>query len=269
MPVDPTPSPDVTPAPVDPTEAPVDATPAPVDVTPAPVETPTAVPPTDAPPTASPPTNLPPTVPVDPTLAPIAVTPTLTIDDSLPTIVEILTGDVRFTTLVTLVSDSRLLPPLEGPEPLTVFVPTNQAFMDLGLPPDTDQDTITSVFLYHVIDGKVPLGNGLSVMTLNGAEVILTVTETETKVNDANIEEMIPASNSIVYVIDLVLIPPSNLCSDEVFDTIIVGAGMTGLTATNVLKESGLSYIVLEMSDRIGGCMKSVNFGGYKVELGT
>jgi transforming growth factor-beta-induced protein len=165
--------------------------------------------PGDTTPTVDPPIDPTPTpAPVESTPSPVQTTPSPV--ESTPTIVEILMGDDRFTTLVTLVSGAGLAPPLEGEGPLTVFAPTNQAFIDLGLPEDTDQEVITSVLLYHVVGGEVPLEDGLSVKTLNGAEVILTVTETETKVNDANIEETIPASNGIVYVIDTVLIPPSD-----------------------------------------------------------
>lgn len=61
---------------------------------------------------------------------------------------------------------------------------------------------------------------------------------------------------------------PNAVCPTTPFDTIVVGAGMAGLTAANTLKEAGLSYVVLEQSERIGGRMKSIDFGGAKVEEG-
>jgi len=124
-------------------------------------------------------------------------------------IVEILAGDSRFTQLVTLVDGAGLVPPLQGEGPLTVFAPTNQAFNNLGLPADTSPEDIEAVLLYHVVGGAVSLENGLTVTTLNGADVLLTVTDTEIKVNDANIRQTIAASNGIIYVIDAVLLPPS------------------------------------------------------------
>ena len=127
-----------------------------------------------------------------------------------PDIVDVLASDPRFTTLVEAVILAGLAPPLQGEGPLTVFAPTNDAFAAI----DTSGLTIeqlNSVLLYHVVGGEVLLEDGLSVTTLNGAEVVLTVAFDETQVNEANIEETILASNGIIYVIDAVLIPPPSL----------------------------------------------------------
>ena len=43
---------------------------------------------------------------------------------------------------------------------------------------------------------------------------------------------------------------------------------MAGLTSAKTLKDQGLSYVVLEQSNRIGGRMMSADFAGEKVELG-
>jgi uncharacterized surface protein with fasciclin (FAS1) repeats len=109
-----------------------------------------------------------------------------------------------------LIIGAGLLPGFESEGPLTLFAPTNQAFVDLGLPSDTDPAVIEQVLLYHVVSGRVPLQDQLTVNTLQGDPVTLTVTAQETKVEDSNIEETIDASNGVIYVIDAVLIPPED-----------------------------------------------------------
>jgi len=132
----------------------------------------------------------------------VLIPPTLT-----QNIVEILANDGRFTELVTAVGSADLTDALQGEGPLTVFAPTDAAFAAI----DTSELTLeqlTAILLYHVAGENVILENGLSVPTLNGANVLLTITEEERKVNDANIEEdRILASNGIIYVIDAVLLP--------------------------------------------------------------
>jgi len=128
----------------------------------------------------------------------------------LRTIAKILADEANLSTLYSLVDGAGLLPALDGNGPLTLFAPTNQAFVNLGLDPNTPADVIESVLLYHVVDQLIaPLKDGEIYITFNGATVELTVTATEIKVNVANIEDSILASNGIVYVIDAVLIPPS------------------------------------------------------------
>ncbi|GMP41561.1 hypothetical protein CsSME_00011611 [Camellia sinensis var. sinensis] len=51
---------------------------------------------------------------------------------------------------------------------------------------------------------------------------------------------------------------------------IIVGAGISGISAAKVLAEKGVDDIViLEASDRIGGRIRKDEFGGVSVELGA
>lgn len=99
------------------------------------------------------------------------------------------------------------MPGFESEGPLTLFAPTNQAFVDLDLPADTDPDVIEQVLLYHVVAGRVPLQDQLTVNTLQGQPVTLTVTAQETKVEESDIIDTIDASNGVIYVIDSVLVP--------------------------------------------------------------
>lgn len=110
----------------------------------------------------------------------------------------------------------------EGPyEQLTVFAPTNQAFIDLlnNLPDynslddfDTEEDIalLTSILLYHVVEGRVyssDLSSG-PVTTLNGAFNLdldnLTID------GNAMLEPSllnVQATNGVIHVIDAVLVP--------------------------------------------------------------
>ncbi|OIW11791.1 hypothetical protein TanjilG_31193 [Lupinus angustifolius] len=51
---------------------------------------------------------------------------------------------------------------------------------------------------------------------------------------------------------------------------IIIGAGISGISAAKILAENGVDDVVLlEASDRIGGRMRKEQFGGVSVELGA
>ncbi|KAG6630298.1 polyamine oxidase 1-like [Carya illinoinensis] len=54
------------------------------------------------------------------------------------------------------------------------------------------------------------------------------------------------------------------------YSVIIIGAGVSGLSAAKVLTENGLEdLVILEASDRIGGRVRKEDFGGVSVELGA
>ncbi|GAB3385833.1 FAD-dependent oxidoreductase [Humibacter soli] len=53
------------------------------------------------------------------------------------------------------------------------------------------------------------------------------------------------------------------------FDTIIVGAGMSGVTAARMLADSGQHVVVLEARDRVGGRMWTDRSAGFPVDLGA
>jgi transforming growth factor-beta-induced protein len=104
---------------------------------------------------------------------------------------------------------------LSGAGPFTVFAPTNEAFAAAGADV-TDVPTIAAILKYHVVAGKIPssaLQATQSVPTLQGEEIVVTVTDAGVFVNGDS-QVVIPdvmATNGVVHVVNKVLVPPSML----------------------------------------------------------
>jgi uncharacterized surface protein with fasciclin (FAS1) repeats len=132
------------------------------------------------------------------------------------TIVDIAVADGRFTTLVAALTAADLVGTLSGEGPFTVFAPTDDAFAKL--PEGTieallaDIPTLTDILLYHVVDGAVLAETVItldSATTLQGSDVTITIEDGMVKINDATvIITDIVASNGVIHVIDMVLLPP-------------------------------------------------------------
>jgi phytoene dehydrogenase-like protein len=54
----------------------------------------------------------------------------------------------------------------------------------------------------------------------------------------------------------------------KIFDVIIVGAGLAGLSCAQRLEASGVDFLILEASDRIGGRVKTDEFDGFLLNHG-
>ncbi|MCF8316918.1 MAG: FAD-dependent oxidoreductase [Ignavibacteriales bacterium] len=59
----------------------------------------------------------------------------------------------------------------------------------------------------------------------------------------------------------------SNITSNA--PVVIIGAGIAGLTAAYCLKQKGISAIIIEAADRVGGRMTSDTIGGHVVDRGA
>ncbi len=121
----------------------------------------------------------------------------------------------QFDTLIAAVQEADLEETLSGEGPFTVFAPTDAAFA--SLPPGDlealldDKDALTDVLLYHVVDGELMAADVVgmeSIVTMQGGELTVTATDDTVMVNDATIVTAdIEASNGVIHVIDVVLIP--------------------------------------------------------------
>ncbi len=137
------------------------------------------------------------------------------------TVVDIIVNSEDHTTLEAAVVAAGLVETLSGDGPFTVFAPTDAAFA--ALPDGTveavlaDIDLLTAILTYHVVGGttlSTDLMDGMSVATLNGESVTVTINTEGVFINDAKvILADVLADNGVVHVIDAVLLPPVGVAS--------------------------------------------------------
>lgn len=151
-----------------------------------------------------------------------------------------------FSTLLTALDVAGLDQVLAGDGPFTVFAPTDAAFGDI--PSDVlsdlleDNDLLTSVLTYHVVSGRVPASDVVSLSsaaTVNGASVKIEVDGGTVFVDGAEVVTTdIEASNGIIHVIDAVLTPepianiPQTAREAGGFSTLLAAVEAAGLTET-------------------------------------
>jgi uncharacterized surface protein with fasciclin (FAS1) repeats len=147
------------------------------------------------------------------------------------TIVGIAVSNPDFSTLVSAVSCTGLVPTLNGTDRYTVFAPTNEAFAKLGLNSTNvcslPKATLTDILLYHVTEGTrlaksvlpKPGHRSRKIETLlddqsfrvNSSGRITTSSGGTSKIVAANII----ASNGVIHVIDTVLMPSAPRDHDD------------------------------------------------------
>ena len=146
--------------------------------------------------------------------------------------------------LVAALSHAGLVSALQADGPFTVFAPTDDAFAAAGIDLstfDTDEEnaTLSDILLYHVVSGSVAASDvtdGTSAEALNGDDLSFTVSDGSVMVNDATVTTAdVMASNGIIHVIDMVLMPPADLAD---IPTVAQGTGIhTSLVAAVVQAE--------------------------------
>ena len=140
------------------------------------------------------------------------------------TIVDIAVSDENFSTLVTALDAAGLVETLQGEGPFTVFAPTNDAFE--ALPEGAldalldDTEALTDVLLYHVADGKAMAADvveldGQKVETLLGQYLDIMIDGDVVMVDNAIVTVAdIEATNGVIHVIDVVLLPETRTIVD-------------------------------------------------------
>lgn len=134
------------------------------------------------------------------------------------TIVDVAAANGSFNTLVAAVQAAGLEETLSSEGPFTVFAPTDEAFA--ALPEGTveklllpeNQEVLTQILSYHVIQGAVPSSDIESgaVSTVEGSDVNITADAEDVMVNDTAtvVQPDVIADNGVIHVIDTVLLPP-------------------------------------------------------------
>ena len=168
------------------------------------------------------------------------------------TILEIASGDPRFSTLVTAVQAAGLTETLAQAGPFTVFAPDNDAFAKL--PAGTveallaNPERLRQVLLYHVVPGRVRSTDLVpgALVTAQGAAARITLTPTP-KIDAAGITATdVEADNGVIHIIDSVILPPPSLLElasgNPNFSTLVTAVQAAGLQSL-LARTSGLTVL--------------------------
>jgi len=167
------------------------------------------------------------------------------------TVFDIIANSDVHTTLEAAIVAAGLDGTLSSDGPFTVFAPTDDAFSVI---PENVLETLladptgdlTQILLNHVVSGtamSTDLSDGMMVETLQGGEVMVSITDGMVMIGNANvIVADITADNGVVHVIDAILQPevPTNTVFDIIansevhatLETAIVAAGLNGTLAS-------------------------------------
>lgn len=130
-------------------------------------------------------------------------------------VIALLQSRSEFSTLLSAIGTAGLTEALSGPNAVTLFAPTNDAIA--ALPPSiverllANPTALAGVLRYHIAPGRYSAADLRTVApaTLNGRLLTITPQGDSLLVNDATVLAAdIPAGNSMVHVIDRVLVPP-------------------------------------------------------------
>jgi len=134
-------------------------------------------------------------------------------------IIDNLSGDASFTTLMKALQAAGLMETLKGTGPFTVFAPNDAAFarlpkgmLDDLLKPES-KDRLASILTYHVMPGKFTAAEVEKMKqldTVNGDQLIFTVSGNIKAVDNAKVLQTdIACSNGLIHIIDTPVIPPT------------------------------------------------------------
>lgn len=139
-------------------------------------------------------------------------------DDSQPNVVQLAVASSDHKTLVAALKAASYVDALSNAGPFTVFAPTDAAFAKLPagtveeLVKPENKDKLRSILEYHVYVGVIRenmIRSGMNLNQVNGSNVALDKKDGKVTVNGASVMGMVNASNGVIYVIDQVLLPPT------------------------------------------------------------
>jgi uncharacterized surface protein with fasciclin (FAS1) repeats len=137
-------------------------------------------------------------------------------ESSSQSIVELISSDPSFSTLLAALKAADLINVLSDEGPYTFFAPNDAAFAKLSpnalsdlLKPE-NKEKLVGILTYHVVPGQLAsdqLKTG-KVKTLQGKPLNVQVKDQDITVNNAKvIKSDVSASNGVIYAVDTVLIP--------------------------------------------------------------
>ena len=168
---------------------------------------------------------------------------------SLPLNISQTAIDLNLTSAVGAVQQVNLTETVDYITDVTMFVPNNEAFQAIGSAlPTLTAEQLTSILEYHVVSGVVGystlLTNGMSLPTVQGTNVTITIEDGDVFVNSAlvTVPDVLVA-NGVVHVIDNVLNPlnPTTINSNMTTNGTGSPAFSGASSATNAPLTSGIA----------------------------
>jgi uncharacterized surface protein with fasciclin (FAS1) repeats len=131
------------------------------------------------------------------------------------TVMDALSHSPKLTTAARLIQDAGLADTLQGPGPVTIFAPSNEAFAALPAAKlaeiTNDKEALKAVLGYHIVPASITLDtvvNGKQ-KTVSGDSLTLYKSGSFLTVESAVvIQADVKAANGMIQVIDTVLMPP-------------------------------------------------------------
>lgn len=144
------------------------------------------------------------------------------IDQSEPTITDVVASNPNFSLLLAAVSKAGLADELSAPGNMTVFAPDNDAFAAAGINQafinSASASDLADILLYHVVNARVPSANvpaSDSVRTLANELIFASKNANGVFVNGVSVKNAdVAASNGVIHVISNVLMPPTGTIAD-------------------------------------------------------
>jgi len=173
-------------------------------------------------------------------------------------IVQLAVGTKDLSTLVAALKAGKLVTPLEGKGPFTVFAPSNAAFAKLNpktlssLLDPKNIKMLDAVLEYHVIKGASVYSKALKpvnhVKTLEGHSLLVEAANGHVTINHNShvITADVKASNGVVHIIDTVLIPPTLTSKKATKNIVQLAVGTPDLSTLVAALKAGKLVTALE-----------------------